>query len=193
MEQREIDQQLVARVQRGDKTAFDVLVRKYQFRVAKLVSRYVNDRSEVEDVTQEAFIKAYRALAGFRGESAFYTWLYRISINTAKNYLVSMGRRPPRTDIDAEDAEVLSGGAELREINTPENNMLRDEIAETVRRTIEGLPDDLRTAITLREFDGLSYEEIASVMDCPIGTVRSRIFRAREAIDTELEPLISNN
>jgi len=193
LEQREIDQQLVARVQRGDKTAFDVLVRKYQFRVAKLVSRYVNDRSEVEDVTQEAFIKAYRALAGFRGESAFYTWLYRISINTAKNYLVSMGRRPPRTDIDAEDAEVLSGGAELREINTPENNMLRDEIAETVRRTIEGLPDDLRTAITLREFDGLSYEEIASVMDCPIGTVRSRIFRAREAIDTELEPLISNN
>lgn len=193
MEQREIDQQLVARVQRGDKTAFDVLVRKYQFRVAKLVSRYVNDRSEVEDVTQEAFIKAYRALAGFRGESAFYTWLYRISINTAKNYLVSMGRRPPRTDIDAEDAEVLSSGAELREINTPENNMLRDEIAETVRRTIEGLPDDLRTAITLREFDGLSYEEIASVMDCPIGTVRSRIFRAREAIDTELEPLISNS
>ena len=193
MEQREIDQQLVARVQRGDKTAFDVLVRKYQFRVAKLVSRYVNDRSEVEDVTQEAFIKAYRALAGFRGESAFYTWLYRISINTAKNYLVSMGRRPPRTDIDAEEAEVLGGGAELREINTPENSMLRDEIAETVRRTIEELPDDLRTAITLREFDGLSYEEIASVMDCPIGTVRSRIFRAREAIDSELEPLISNS
>lgn len=193
MEQREIDQQLVARVQRGDKTAFDVLVRKYQFRIAKLVSRYVNDRSEVEDVTQEAFIKAYRALAGFRGESAFYTWLYRISINTAKNYLVSMGRRPPRTDIDAEDAEVLSAGAELREMNTPESTMLRDEIAETVRRTIEGLPDDLRTAITLREFDGLSYEEIASVMDCPIGTVRSRIFRAREAIDSELEPLIGNN
>jgi len=193
LEQREIDQQLVARVQRGDKTAFDVLVRKYQFRVAKLVSRYVNDRSEVEDVTQEAFIKAYRALAGFRGESAFYTWLYRISINTAKNYLVSMGRRPPRTDIDAEEAEVLGGGAELREINTPENSMLRDEIAETVRRTIEELPDDLRTAITLREFDGLSYEEIASVMDCPIGTVRSRIFRAREAIDSELEPLISNS
>jgi len=190
LEQREIDQQLVERVQRGDKTAFDLLVRKYQFRLAKLVSRYVSDRSEVEDVTQEAFIKAYRALKGFRGESAFYTWLYRIAINTAKNYLVSMGRRPPRSDIDAEDAEGMASGTELREINTPESSMLRDEIAETVRQTIETLPEDLRTAITLREFDGLSYDEIASIMDCPIGTVRSRIFRAREAIDNELKPLI---
>lgn len=193
MEQREIDQQLVERVQRGDKTAFDVLVRKYQFRVGKLVSRYVSDRSEVEDVTQEAFIKAYRALPGFRGDSAFYTWLYRIAINTAKNYLVSMGRRPPRTDIDAGDAENLDGGVELREMETPERAMLRDEIAETVRGTIETLPDDLRTAITLREFEGLSYDEIASVMDCPIGTVRSRIFRAREAIDNELRPLIGGD
>jgi RNA polymerase sigma-70 factor (ECF subfamily) len=190
LEQREIDQQLVERVQRGDKTAFDLLVRKYQFRLAKLVSRYVSDRAEVEDVTQEAFIKAYRALKGFRGESAFYTWLYRIAINTAKNYLVSMGRRPPRSDIDAEEAEGLTNGTELREINTPESSMLRDEIAETVRKTIETLPEDLRTAITLREFDGLSYDEIASIMDCPIGTVRSRIFRAREAIDNELKPLI---
>ena len=190
MEQREIDQQLVERVQRGDKTAFDLLVRKYQFRLAKLVSRYVSDRTEVEDVTQEAFIKAYRALKGFRGESAFYTWLYRIAINTAKNYLVTMGRRPPRSDIDAEEAEGLTNGAELREINTPESSMLRDEIAETVRQTIETLPEDLRKAITLREFDGLSYDEIASIMDCPIGTVRSRIFRAREAIDNELKPLI---
>ena len=190
MEQREIDQQLVERVQRGDKTAFDLLVRKYQYRLAKLVSRYVSDRTEVEDVTQEAFIKAYRALKGFRGESAFYTWLYRIAINTAKNYLVSMGRRPPRSDIDAEEAEGLTNGTELREINTPESSMLRDEIAETVRQTIETLPEDLRTAITLREFDGLSYDEIASIMDCPIGTVRSRIFRAREAIDNELKPLI---
>lgn len=190
MEQREIDQQLVERVQRGDKTAFDLLVRKYQFRLAKLVSRYVSDRAEVEDVTQEAFIKAYRALKGFRGESAFYTWLYRIAINTAKNYLVSMGRRPPRSDIDAEEAEGMTNGTELREINTPESSMLRDEIAETVRQTIETLPEDLRTAITLREFDGLSYDEIASIMDCPIGTVRSRIFRAREAIDNELKPLI---
>jgi RNA polymerase sigma-70 factor (ECF subfamily) len=190
LEQREIDQQLVERVQRGDKTAFDLLVRKYQFRLAKLVSRYVSDRAEVEDVTQEAFIKAYRALKGFRGESAFYTWLYRIAINTAKNYLVSMGRRPPRSDIDAEEAEGMTNATELREINTPESSMLRDEIAETVRQTIETLPDDLRTAITLREFDGLSYDEIASIMDCPIGTVRSRIFRAREAIDNELKPLI---
>jgi len=190
LEQREIDQQLVERVQRGDKTAFDLLVRKYQFRLAKLVSRYVSDRTEVEDVTQEAFIKAYRALKGFRGDSAFYTWLYRIAINTAKNYLVSMGRRPPRSDIDAEEAEGMTNGTELREINTPESSMLRDEIAETVRSTIETLPEDLRTAITLREFDGLSYDEIASIMDCPIGTVRSRIFRAREAIDNELKPLI---
>lgn len=193
MEDRQIDQQLVARVQKGDKSAFDLLVRKYQFRVAKLVSRYVSDRSEVDDVTQEAFIKAYRALSGFRGDSAFYTWLYRIAINTAKNYLVSMGRRPPRTDIEADGAEVLSGASGLRENETPERSMLRDEIAETVQRTIAELPEDLRTAITLRELEGMSYDEIANIMECPIGTVRSRIFRAREAIDNELRPLIQSS
>ena len=190
MEQREIDQQLVIRVQKGDKHAFDLLVRKYQHKVAKLVSRYVHDRSEVDDVTQEAFIKAYRALKGFRGDSAFYTWLYRIAINTAKNYLVSMSRRPPRTDVDADGAEGLESAGELREIETPENSLLTAEIAQTVRRTIDGLPDDLRTAIVLREFEGMSYDEIANIMECPIGTVRSRIFRAREAIDDELRPLI---
>jgi len=192
LEQREIDQQLVIRVQKGDKHAFDLLVKKYQHKVAKLVSRFLYDRSEVEDVTQEAFIKAYRALKGFRGDSAFYTWLYRIAINTAKNYLVSMGRRPPRTDVDADGAEGLAGAEDLREIETPENALLTEEIAQTVRRTIEGLPDDLRTAIMLREFEGMSYEEIANIMECPIGTVRSRIFRAREAIDDELRPLITN-
>ena len=193
MEQREIDQQLVIRVQKGDKHAFDLLVRKYQHKVAKLVSRFLYDRSEVDDVTQEAFIKAYRALKGFRGDSAFYTWLYRIAINTAKNYLVSMGRRPPRTDVDADGAEGLAGASDLREIETPENSLLTEEIAQTVRRTIESLPDDLRTAIMLREFEGMSYDEIANIMECPIGTVRSRIFRAREAIDNELRPLLAND
>jgi len=188
--ERNIDQELVARVQRGDKSAFDLLVRKYQHKIAKLVSRYVYDRSEVEDVTQEAFIKAYRAIAGFRGESAFYTWLYRIAINTAKNYLVSQGRRLPTTDVDSEEAETADDASGLREIATPESSVLTSEIAQTVMNVMNALPDDLRTAITLREIDGLSYDEIAAVMDCPIGTVRSRIFRAREAIDKELKPLL---
>jgi len=188
--ERGIDQKLVARVQRGDKAAFDLLVRKYQHKVAKLVSRYVRDRREVEDVTQEALIKAYRAIGGFRGESAFYTWLYRIAVNTAKNYLESMGRRPPGSDVEVEGAELIESGDGLRDQATPERQMLTDEIASTVHRVIENLPADLRTAITLRELEGLSYEEIAQVMDCPIGTVRSRIFRAREAIDQELRPLL---
>ena len=190
MTERSVDQILVTRVQKGDKSAFDLLVRKYQHRVAKLVSRYVRDRGEVEDVTQEAMIKAYRAIGGFRGESAFYTWLYRIAVNTAKNYLESQGRRPPSSDVEIEGAELAESGGELRDQATPEHQMLTDEIAATVQRVIETLPPDLRTAVTLREIDGLSYEEIAEVMDCPIGTVRSRIFRAREAIDLELKPLL---
>ena len=190
MSERDIDQKLVVRVQKGDKTAFDLLVRKYQHKVAKLVSRYVRDRREVEDVTQEALIKAYRAIGGFRGESAFYTWLYRIAVNTAKNYLESQGRRPPGSDMEIEGAELIESGEGLRDQATPERQMLTNEIATTVHRVLEHLPPDLRTAITLREIEGMSYEEIAEVMDCPIGTVRSRIFRAREAIDLELRPLL---
>ena len=190
MSEGSIDQKLVVRVQKGDKTAFDLLVRKYQHKVAKLVSRYVRDRREVEDVTQEAFIKAYRAIGGFRGESAFYTWLYRIAVNTAKNYLESQSRRPPGSDMEIEGAELIESGEGLRDQATPERQMLTNEIATTVHRVLELLPPDLRTAITLREIEGMSYEEIAEVMDCPIGTVRSRIFRAREAIDRELRPLL---
>ena len=190
MSEGSIDQKLVVRVQKGDKTAFDLLVRKYQHKVAKLVSRYVRDRREVEDVTQEAFIKAYRAIGGFRGESAFYTWLYRIAVNTAKNYLESQSRRPPGSDMEIEGAELIESGEGLRDQATPERQMLTEEIATTVHRVLELLPPDLRTAITLREIEGMSYEEIAEVMDCPIGTVRSRIFRAREAIDRELRPLL---
>jgi len=185
-----IDQELVQRVQRGDKTAFDLLVAKYQRKIGSLVSRFVYDHAEVADITQEVFIKAYRAIGDFRGDSAFYTWLYRIAVNTAKNHLVSMGRRPPATDIEAEEAEQSSIGHSMQVHATPEGQLLTREIAETVSRSIEGLPEDLRTAITLRELDGLSYEEIAQVMDCPIGTVRSRIFRAREAIDEALKPLL---
>ena len=188
--ERSIDQKLVVRVQKGDKAAFDLLVRKYQHKVAKLVARFVRDRSEVDDVTQEAFIKAYRAIGGFRGESAFYTWLYRIAVNTAKNYLDSLGRRPPNSDVEVEGAELIASGEGLRDQATPERALLTDEIAATVNRVVESLPEDLRTAIVLREIDGLSYEEIAQVMDCPIGTVRSRIFRAREAIDDQLRPLL---
>ena len=190
MSERNIDQKLVLRVQQGDKTAFDLLARKYQHKIAKLISRYVRDRREVEDVTQEALIKAYRAIGGFRGESAFYTWLYRIAVNTAKNYLETQGRRPPGSDVEIEIAELADGGSIVRERATPEGQMVSDEIASTVHRVIDGLPEDLRTAITLREIEGLSYEEIAQVMDCPIGTVRSRIFRAREAVDQELRPLL---
>jgi len=190
MSERSIDQKLVVRVQKGDKTAFDLLARKYQHKIAKLISRYVRDRREVEDVTQEALIKAYRAIGGFRGESAFYTWLYRIAVNTAKNYLESQGRRPPGSDVEIESAELIDSGEGLRDQATPERQMLTNEIATTVHRVLEHLPPDLRTAITLREIEGMSYEEIAEVMDCPIGTVRSRIFRAREAIDRELRPLL---
>ncbi|MEW6646959.1 MAG: RNA polymerase sigma factor RpoE [Pseudomonadota bacterium] len=187
-----VDQELVERVQQGDKRAFDLLVQKYQHKIVKLISRYVRDPDESLDVAQETFIKAYRALANFRGESAFYTWLYRIAINTAKNHLVALGRRPPDTDIDAADAVQLGmeSSGSLREGDTPEHLALKDEIERTIFRAIEDLPEDLRTAITLRELEGLSYEEIAEAMNCPIGTVRSRIFRAREAIDTKLKPLL---
>ncbi len=185
-----VDKELVTRVQNGDKKAFDILVLKYQHKVAKLVSRYIRDSDEVQDVTQEAFIKAYRALPGFRGDSAFYTWLYRISVNTAKNYLISRSRRPPGVDVDAEDAEQFESATALKEFATPERLLFKDEIEKTVFDAIDQLPSDLRTAITLRELEGLSYEEIAQSMDCPVGTVRSRIFRARDAIQKKLEPLI---
>jgi RNA polymerase sigma-70 factor (ECF subfamily) len=188
---REIDRQLVERAQRGDKRAFELLVEKYQRKLARLLSRFIRDPAEVEDVTQEAFIKAYRALPAFRGESAFYTWLYRIGINTAKNYLMAMGRRAPTsTEVEAEEAEGFEEGEQLRDINTPESVLLSNEIAETVNSTIEQLPEELRTAIQLREIEGMSYEDIAQVMNCPIGTVRSRIFRAREAIAERLRPLL---
>jgi RNA polymerase sigma-70 factor, ECF subfamily len=192
MGDREIDQQLVERVQSGDKQAFDLLVVKYQRKLARLVSQFVRDSAAVEDVTQEAFIKAYKALPTFRGESAFYTWLYRIGINTAKNYLVSQGRRAPTTvdGFDNEDAENFEDGGKLREMNTPESELMSKQIAQTVNQTLNTLPEELRTAIVLREIDGLSYEEIADAMNCPIGTVRSRIFRAREAISEELRPLL---
>ncbi|HXL75922.1 MAG TPA: RNA polymerase sigma factor RpoE [Burkholderiales bacterium] len=191
MSDREIDRQLVARAQRGDKRAFELLVEKYQRKLARLLSRFIRDPAEVEDVTQEAFIKAYRALPAFRGDSAFYTWLYRIGINTAKNYLMAMGRRAPTsTEVEADQAEGFDEGEQLRDINTPESVLLSKEIAETVNSTIEKLPEELRTAIQLREIEGMSYEDIARVMDCPIGTVRSRIFRAREAIAQQLRPLL---
>lgn len=191
MSDRELDQVLVERAQKGDKRAFELLVSKYHRKLGRLLSRMVRDAAEVEDITQEAFIKAYRALPGFRGESAFYTWLYRIAINTAKNHLVAQSRRPPSDDIDAQDAEQFAGDTGLKEYATPEHMVLRDEIEQTIAAAIEDLPEELRTAITLREFEGLSYEEIAAAMDCPIGTVRSRIFRAREAIETRLKPLLS--
>jgi RNA polymerase sigma-70 factor (ECF subfamily) len=191
---REIDHQLVVRAQRGDKRAFGLLVEKYQRKLSRLLSRYVRDPAEVEDVTQEAFVKAYRALPAFRGDSAFYTWLYRIGINTAKNYLMAMGRRAPTsTEVEAEEAESHEGGEQLRDINSPESLLLSKEIASTVNDTIQALPEELRTAIQLREIEGMSYEEIAQVMDCPIGTVRSRIFRAREAIAERLKPLLDTS
>lgn len=194
MSDREVDQQLVERVQRGDKRAFDLLVNKYQRKLGRLLSRFIRDPSEVEDVTQEAFIKAYRALPGFRGESAFYTWLYRIGINTAKNHLVAMGRRAPTsTELDVEEAEVTEAGDQLRDLNTPENQLMSKQVAETVNQSLQELPEELRTAITLREVEGLSYEEIAEVMQCPVGTVRSRIFRAREAVAEKLRPLLGTS
>jgi RNA polymerase sigma-70 factor (ECF subfamily) len=191
MGDREVDQELVARAQRGDKRAFELLVLKYQRKLGRLLSRWVRDPAEVEDVTQEAFIKAYRALPTFRGESAFYTWLYRIAINTAKNYLVALGRRAPTsTGFDNEEAEGFEDAEQLRDSNTPETELEGKQVAAVVNKAMDALPEDLRTAITLREIEGLSYDEIASVMNCPIGTVRSRIFRAREAIATELRPLL---
>ena len=191
MSDREVDQQLVERAQRGDKRAFELLVEKYQRKLARLLSRFVRDPGELEDVTQEAFVKAYRALPSFRGDSAFYTWLYRIGINTAKNYLVAMRRRAPTsTEVEAEDAEGYAEGELLRDINTPESLLLSKEIAGTVNAAIEALPEELRSAIQLRELEGMSYEDIAKLMECPIGTVRSRIFRAREAIAERLKPLL---
>lgn len=183
------DQLLVEKVQKGDQQAFNLLVIKYQHKVASLVSRYV-PQADVPDVAQESFIKAYRAIGSFRGDSAFYTWLYRIAVNTAKNYLVAQDRRPPASDLEASDAENFESAGALKEISNPENLMLSDELKKVVFRTIESLPEDLRMAITLRELDGLSYEEIAEIMDCPVGTVRSRIFRAREVIDNKVQPLI---
>ena len=184
------DKVLVRRVQQGEKQAFDLLVLKYQHRLIKLISRYIRDSAEVYDVAQESFLKAYRALPNFRGDSAFYTWLYRIAINTAKNHLVSQSRRPPDSDVDSSDAEQFDGDSDLKEYATPERMLLKEEIERTVIDAIDQLPPDLRTAITLRELEGMSYEEIAQTMDCPIGTVRSRIFRAREAINKRLEPLL---
>lgn len=186
----DVDQQLVERVQKGDKRAFDLLVLKYQHKIFAVISRFIRDHAEVQDVAQDAFIKAYRALPNFRGESAFYTWMYRIAINTAKNYLVARNRRPPASDLEVEDAEFYSGNEAIHEMNTPERMLLRDELQNVIDLAFRDLPDDLRMAVTLREIDGLSYEEIAEAMDCPIGTVRSRIFRAREAIDKKIQPLI---
>lgn len=189
----ETDQQLVSRVQKGDKRAFDLLVIKYQHKILGLVGSYVHDFQEVQDVTQEAFVKAYRALGQFRSDSAFYTWLYRIAINTAKNFLVAKGRRPPDTDVDVYNTETLDSSYPLKDLETPEHNAQKDEIEAVIFKVIKSLPDELRTAVTLREFDGLSYEDIARIANCPVGTVRSRIFRAREAIDKVIQPLLSKS
>jgi len=188
----QLDEDLVLRVQQGDKSAYDFLVIKYQHKIIQLVNRYVKDTSEAQDVAQESFIKAYRALGSFRGDSAFYTWLYRIAINTAKNYLVSRSRRSAGYQIDIQDAEVYENAPQLQGMETPERQLLNQEIIDTIKLAIEMLPEEMRTAIVLREFDGMSYEEIAHAMDCPVGTVRSRIFRAREAIDNKLNPLLEH-
>jgi RNA polymerase sigma-70 factor (ECF subfamily) len=192
MSERDIDQELVVRVQQGDKKAFDLLVLKYQLRVSKLVSRFLRNQSDVPDVVQDAFIKAYRALPNFRGESAFYTWLYRIAINTAKNHLVAQSRKNPANSIDAQDAEDYGASEWLKEFASPEREALASELETIIHKAMGDLPPDLREAITLREIEGLSYEEIAAVMDCPVGTVRSRIFRAREAIDSKLKPMLDD-
>jgi len=185
-----VDHELVQRVQRGDSAAFDLLVRKYQHRIVALIGRYVGDWSECQDVAQETFLRAYRALDGFRGDAQFYTWLHRIAVNTAKNHLVASNRRPPGADIDVADAEQFDSAIRLRDNDTPERELMRQQVEQTVLRAVEALPEDLRLAITLREVEGMSYEDIAERMDCPIGTVRSRIFRAREAIDEALRPLM---
>lgn len=187
------DKQLVSRAKRGDQRAFELLVRKYQQRIFALINRYVRDPDEVQDVAQEAFLKAWRALPRFRGDSAFYTWLYRIAVNTAKNHLVSQGRRPPGSDLDATEAEGYAGADGLRDIGTPESLLLSEELKAVIEKTIDGLPGELKTAVTLREFEGLSYEDIATIMECPVGTVRSRIFRAREAIDQAMKPLLNQD
>ena len=188
----QLDEDLVLRVQRGDRSAFDFLVIKYQHKIIQLVNRYVKDPSEAQDVAQEAFIKAYRALGNFRGDSAFYTWLYRIAINTAKNYLVSRSRRSSDYQVDIQDAEAIENAPQLQGMETPERLLLNQEIIDTIKIAIDKLPEEMRTAIMLREFEGMSYEEIAEAMDCPVGTVRSRIFRAREAIDNKLNPLLEH-
>ncbi len=188
----QLDEELVAKVQRGDKVAFDFLVIKYQHKIIQLVNGYVKDPSEAQDVAQEVFIKAYRALGNFRGEAAFYTWLYKIAINTAKNYLLSRARRNSNSHVDIQDAEVLEQAQQLRNIETPERQLLNEEIIDTIKAVIDNLPEDMRTAIILREFEGMSYEEIAEAMDCPVGTIRSRIFRARDAIDSKLNPLLEH-
>lgn len=193
MGENDVDQALIKRVQDGDKRAFDLLVLKYQHKVVGVISRYIHDWAECQDVAQEAFLRAYRALGNFRGDSQFYTWLYKIAVNTAKNHLVALGRRPPTEDIDAQDAVQFESGMRLRDSGTPENEAMRQEIERTVARTVEALPEELRVAITLREVDGLSYEEISETMGCPIGTVRSRIFRAREAIDARMRPLLDQD
>lgn len=190
--EQELDLVLVAKVQQGHKPSFDLLVKKYQTRILALVHRFVRDRHEAEDVAQEAFIRAYRALVNFRGESAFYTWLYRIAINTAKNHLVARGRRVPESDVDLADAEQFDDGGALRDINTPEAGLLSSELERAVFKAIASLPQELKTALTLREFDGLSYEDIAEIMRCPVGTVRSRIFRAREEVDRQIGPWLEN-
>jgi RNA polymerase sigma-70 factor, ECF subfamily len=191
--EQDLDEALVKRVQAGERKAFDLLVRRYQHKVLGVISRYVADWSEAQDVAQESFVRAYRAIGNFRGESAFYTWIYKIATNTAKNWLVSKGRRPPTDDVQVDDAVHLDAGSSLKDSSTPERELLRQEIERTVFATVEALPDELRQAITLREVDGLSYEEISERMDCPIGTVRSRIFRAREAIDNRLRPLLADS
>ena len=191
--QQQLDNELVKRVQNGDMAAFDLLVRKYQHRIAALIGRYVNDWSECQDVAQETFLRAYRAIGNFRGDAQFYTWLHRIAVNTAKNHLVASGRRPPTDDVEISDAEVFDGATRLRDTDTPERELMRQEMEQTVMRAVEGLPEELRVAITLREVDGLSYEDIAQRMQCPVGTVRSRIFRAREAIDQHLRPLLDGD
>jgi RNA polymerase sigma-70 factor, ECF subfamily len=184
------DNQLVVRVQKGDKRAFDLLVLKYQYKVHAIVARFVRDSDEVRDVVQEAFIKAYRAIPKFRGDSQFYTWLYRIAVNTAKNYLVARSRRPPSSDVDLDDAEYYSGSEQLKDVGSPENQLFRDQLETVINQAILELPEDLRTAVTLREYEGLSYEDIAAIMDCPVGTIRSRIFRGRESIDARVVELI---